>query len=103
MLGRAVNRRANLPALAVTFVSMGIGAILLLALGLTTQGLGALTARSWLLIAWLAVVNTALAFTLWNHVLALQPCWLPGVSRDYRAKVVRSRPDAKHSAAVIET
>jgi drug/metabolite transporter (DMT)-like permease len=25
--------------------------------------------QSWLLIAWLAVVNTAFAFTLWNHTL----------------------------------
>ena len=25
--------------------------------------------QQWLLVAWLAVVNTALAFTLWNHTL----------------------------------
>ena len=25
--------------------------------------------KDWVIIAWLAVVNTALAFTLWNHTL----------------------------------
>jgi len=32
-----------------------------------------LTWQSWLLIAWLAVVNTAVAFTLWNHTLRTLP------------------------------
>ncbi|HUU62194.1 MAG TPA: EamA family transporter, partial [Acidimicrobiia bacterium] len=29
-------------------------------------GLPAVSARGWLIVAWLAVVNTALAFTWWN-------------------------------------
>jgi drug/metabolite transporter (DMT)-like permease len=48
---------------------MGIGSFLLLMLGGLTQGFGKLDWQSWLLIAWLAVVNTAFAFTLWNHTL----------------------------------
>jgi drug/metabolite transporter (DMT)-like permease len=48
---------------------MGVGALLLLLLGGMTQGFGQLTWEHWLLIAWLAVVNTALAFTLWNFSL----------------------------------
>ena len=48
---------------------MGIGSILLLVLGILTQGFGSLDLQSWLLIAWLAIVNTAFAFTLWNHTL----------------------------------
>lgn len=70
VLGRAVNRGGGLPPLVVTAVSMGVGALLMLALGLLTEGWPILTAQSWLLIAVLALVNTALAFTLWN--LALQ-------------------------------
>jgi drug/metabolite transporter (DMT)-like permease len=69
VLGRRVNRRAQLSPLTVTFVSMGIGATLLLALGLATQGLGGLALRHGLLVGWLAVINTALAFTLWNYTL----------------------------------
>jgi drug/metabolite transporter (DMT)-like permease len=69
VMGRSVNRRRNLSPLLVTFVSMGIGALILLALGVLTQGFGPLTWGHWLIIAWLALVNTALAFTLWNASL----------------------------------
>jgi len=69
VLGRAVNRDGALPPLVVTAVSMGTGALLMLALGLLTEGWPALTGQSWLLIAALALVNTALAFTLWNLTL----------------------------------
>ncbi|HUG49296.1 MAG TPA: DMT family transporter, partial [Candidatus Limnocylindria bacterium] len=33
------------------------------------EGLPPLTGEAWLIIGWLAVVNTALAFTLWNQSL----------------------------------
>jgi drug/metabolite transporter (DMT)-like permease len=69
LLGRQVNRLANRSPLIVTFISMGIGALILLIIGISVQGFGKLDLQSWLLIAWLAIVNTALAFTLWNHTL----------------------------------
>lgn len=69
LVGRQVNRIATSSPLIITFISMGIGSVLLLLLGIITQGLGQLDLQSWLLIAWLAVVNTAFAFTLWNHTL----------------------------------
>ena len=69
ILGRSVNRGEHLHPLVVTVVSMGIGALVLLAVGLTSQGLPSLSWKSWGLIVWLAAVNTALAFTLWNHTL----------------------------------
>ncbi len=67
VLGRAVNRSRHITPLLVTTVSMGIGAALLLASGIVTQGLPAFGREGWAIIAWLAVVNTAFAFTLWNH------------------------------------
>lgn len=67
ILGRAVNRQNRLHPLTVTLVSMGIGSVLLLGLGLATEPWPAMTWQSWLLILFLAVVNTAVAFTLWNH------------------------------------
>jgi drug/metabolite transporter (DMT)-like permease len=55
--------------LIVTFISMGIGSVLLLLIGIITQGFGEIDRQSWLLITWLAIVNTAFAFTLWNITL----------------------------------
>ena len=69
LLGRSVNLRTSLPAVVITTVSMGIGGLLLLAVGAVAQGFGQLNFTQWLIIAWLAVVNTALAFTLWNYTL----------------------------------
>jgi len=69
ILGRHVNRSGDLEPLAVTVVSMGAGGLVLLGAGLATQGLPRLTLTHWGIILWLAIVNTALAFTLWNHTL----------------------------------
>jgi drug/metabolite transporter (DMT)-like permease len=69
LMGRAINRRQELHPLAVTVVSMGVGSMGLLVVGLTTQGLPRLDANNWAIILWLAIVNTAFAFTLWNHTL----------------------------------
>jgi drug/metabolite transporter (DMT)-like permease len=69
LLGRAVNRTASISPLLVTGVSMGSGALLLLGAGLLSEPFPTLTAQDWLIIIWLAAINTALAFTLWNHTL----------------------------------
>jgi len=69
ILGRQVNRSREVHPLVVTVFSMGFGSIVLLAAGLWLQGLPPITLRNWGIIVWLAVVNTALAFTLWNHTL----------------------------------
>lgn len=69
LLGRSINRRQHLPAIIITTVSMGIGAMVLLLTGILTQGLPQLTLANWATVAWLALVNTAFAFTLWNHTL----------------------------------
>ena len=69
LLGRKVNLQSHLSPLIVTFVSMGIGSIVLLLIGGVTQGFGHPSISDWGIIAWLAVVNTAFAFTVWNHTL----------------------------------
>jgi drug/metabolite transporter (DMT)-like permease len=72
MLGRSL-ARDQLPhlggAIGLTSLSMAIGAIALLATGLIIEGVPALTPTAWLIIGWLAALNTAFAFTLWNHSL----------------------------------
>lgn len=42
---------------------------MLLIAGIGIQGFPAIGLKGWAIIAWLAVVNTAIAFTLWNHTL----------------------------------
>lgn len=69
LLGRQINRPGDIEPLTVTAVSMGVGAVVLLVMGILTQGLPALSLASWAIIGWLALVNTAFAFTLWNRTL----------------------------------
>lgn len=69
IMGRAANRSKNLSPLLITTVSMGAGAAILLASGLAFESIGPLSIREWAIIFWLAAVNTAFAFTLWNHTL----------------------------------
>jgi drug/metabolite transporter (DMT)-like permease len=66
LLGRHMNRTALLPPAVVTGYSMAVGSALLIVIGITVEGVPAISAKAWLIIGWLALVNTALAFTLWN-------------------------------------
>jgi drug/metabolite transporter (DMT)-like permease len=77
--GRAINRSGEIPVLLVTAVSMGVGSVALLAVGVAVQGLPPLSARAWLIIGWLAAVNTAFAFTLWNQTLRTLPAVVSSV------------------------
>lgn len=69
ILARGMNRPSRLPVIVVTTISMGIGSVILLAIGILTQGIPAIPLKGLGIILWLAVVNTALAFTLWNYML----------------------------------
>ncbi|HEY44566.1 MAG TPA: EamA family transporter [Anaerolineae bacterium] len=69
VLGREINRQRDLEPIQVTLVSMGVGAFVLLVIGIRFQGLPQLTPTNWAIVGWLALVNTAFAFTLWNHTL----------------------------------
>ncbi|WP_436344666.1 DMT family transporter [Natronorubrum sp. FCH18a] len=69
VLGRRFNREEMLSPLAITTVSMGFGSGVLLSSGVAVQGLPSLSPQSWAIVIWLAVVNTAFAFTLWNRTL----------------------------------
>ena len=69
IIGRSVNRMRQIHPLVVTAVSMGMGASVLLAAGIAVQGFPSISGLGWAIIIWLAVVNTAIAFTLWNQTL----------------------------------
>lgn len=64
LLGRSVNRQRRLSPITVTVVSMTFGATLLLTVGLVVEEVPRLEWTALLIVAWLAVVNTAWAFTL---------------------------------------
>ncbi len=66
ILGRDINRSGKHHPLVVTVISMGVGAVLLLITGIIVQGLPAINFTTILYLLWLALINTALAFTLWN-------------------------------------
>lgn len=68
VLGRRLLRGERDPWV-VTTVSMTVGALLLATVGSVAEPAPALDGRSWLIVGWLAAVNTALAFGLWNHTL----------------------------------
>jgi drug/metabolite transporter (DMT)-like permease len=69
IVGRDINRSREIHPVVVTAISMGVGATVLLVAGIAIQGFPSIGLKGWAIIAWLAVVNTALAFTLWNHTL----------------------------------
>ena len=66
VLGRQVNRDVALPASVITAVGMAVGSAALVVVGVATEGWPTVSTRGWLIVGWLAVVNTAVAFTLWN-------------------------------------
>jgi drug/metabolite transporter (DMT)-like permease len=69
ILGRNVNRIGKHSPLVVTVISMGIGSIILLLAGFAFEEAPRLNFQSWAIVIWLALVNTAFAFTLWNHTM----------------------------------
>ena len=62
-----VNEKIN--PLGLTAFSMGLGTIALSLVAFYIEGLSGISLTSWAIIVWLGVVNTALAFFLWNHAL----------------------------------
>lgn len=69
IIGRGINRQRTLPPILVTGISMLIGSFALLSTGLLVEGTPSISLISMVYILWLSIVNTAIAFTLWNHAM----------------------------------
>lgn len=69
ILGRGINRKRDISPVVITFLSMGVGSVILIITGVTYSGIPSIGLQNWCYLLWLAVVNTAFAFTLWNHTL----------------------------------
>jgi len=69
VLERNINRSGKVNPLVVTVISMGIGSIVLLAAGIIIQGLPPISMQNIIYLFWLAIINTAIAFVIWNYTL----------------------------------
>jgi drug/metabolite transporter (DMT)-like permease len=69
ILGRDINKKKNISPILVTFISMGFGSVILFSAGIIKDGIPEIGIITWILLLWLALVNTAFAFTLWNKTL----------------------------------
>ncbi len=69
LLGRKLNQRHTLDAYSVTLISMGFGSVTLLLISLPISGFPSLSLINWGALLWLGLINSALAFTLWNLAL----------------------------------
>jgi drug/metabolite transporter (DMT)-like permease len=69
VLGRDINRSGNVSPYIVTLVSMGLGSVMLMSTGIIIEGLSLPDLKGVMYILWLAVINTAFAFTIWNFTL----------------------------------
>lgn len=69
ILGRSINKSKTNSPLVLTGISMTIGSFLLLVLALTFESIPSLNLLSIFYIVYLGLVNTALAFTIWNKTM----------------------------------
>ena len=69
IIGRDINRNKDISPLVITFISMGVGAVILIIIGFSMNGIPEISFKTWGFLLWLAVINTAFAFTLWNLTL----------------------------------
>ncbi len=67
--GRYINRSRLQSPLTITAISMGAGSLILLIWGVIAEGLPNLKIIDIVYILWLSLLNTALAFTLWNKAM----------------------------------
>jgi drug/metabolite transporter (DMT)-like permease len=68
VLGRRLSLE-EVPVLGLTAFSMAGGTVLLLVSAFLFEGFTVVSAAGWGIIVWLGVVNTALAFFMWNRAL----------------------------------
>ncbi len=66
---RQVLTKDELKPLSLTFFPMVFGAVLLLFAAMLAEHSPTITINGWIITLWLSLVNTALAFLLWNHAL----------------------------------
>jgi probable blue pigment (indigoidine) exporter len=69
VIGRRMASRSGLHTIELTAMPLWIGGSMMLLLALGTQGLPEMPMRAWWAVLWLALVNTAVAYGLYNYAL----------------------------------
>jgi len=69
ILGRIINREGSSSPLLITGISMSSGTLILVLIAIIWEGIPSFSPLVILMILWLAIINTALAFTLWNKAM----------------------------------
>ncbi len=69
ILGREVARTGEVDTLTLTAIPLGIGGGLLLVIALLLEGRPNVAIEGWSVVLFLAIINTALAYTFYNHAL----------------------------------
>lgn len=69
LLGRRAARDRMTDTLTLTAIPLAVGGGLLLLIALPLEGLPRASALNWGLVGWMALVNTALGYVLYNHAL----------------------------------
>lgn len=68
LMGRRINYVGKITPAIITTISIGIGSIIMLITGLVAEAFPRITASQWFIIVWMAVINTAFAFLVWNYI-----------------------------------
>jgi drug/metabolite transporter (DMT)-like permease len=71
ILGREVARGRQVDTLSLTAIPLAFGGGLLLLIAFPIEGLPQVSMTGWSIVLWLAVVNTALAYMVYNHSLQM--------------------------------
>jgi len=69
ILGREIAKVKQLDTITLTTIPLAIGGGFLLLIAFPLEGMPLLSTKSILIVLWLAIVNTALAYVLYNHSL----------------------------------
>ena len=69
LLGRGIARDKQLDTLRLTTLPLLIGGGVSLLLAFAVEGLPLITWRGFLIVSWLAIINTAIGYMLYNHAL----------------------------------
>jgi len=75
VLGRDVARAQKVDTLSLTAIPLALGGRCLLLVALPLEGLPHASPVTWGLVLWLAAVNTALGYILYNHALQVLTAW----------------------------
>jgi probable blue pigment (indigoidine) exporter len=69
LLGRGIAREGTLDTLTLTALPLLIGGLITLIAALAVEGVPGMDSKSLFLVLWLALVNTALGYFIYNHAL----------------------------------